>query len=308
MNKVWIGIVVLGVLAGCAGTQTEGTGGQGGMTPPGDEGVPASSSTGYAAIGDTVTDPNVVLSAITPTIFVGSDRNHELRQQVGTLAITDDPAVWIVTLDGVDVTLNLQSDGNYTGNTGTQEVVLAPGRASTGEEVALAYLTFFDASPDESAFSQIGFVVAGFNTDPDEVAALRGTATYRGSTSLVMTRGDSNNSYGFGPATFVADFAEGTISGEMTVNENGSSAGFEIEPTSITVASTPITGNSFTTEMTIATAGLGIDTVDTAVLDGQFFGANGAAVGGSYSATGTDDGGATTVILQGGFVADDAAP
>jgi hypothetical protein len=123
-----------------------------------------------------------------------------------------------------------------------------------------------------------------------------------------MTRGDSNNSYGFGPATFVPNFADGTISGEMTVNENGSSAGFEIEPTSITVASTPITGNSFTTEMTIATTGLGIDTLDAGVLDGQFFGANGVAVGGSYFATGTDDGGATAVLLQGGFVVDDAAP
>jgi|GEM_PF-5333562 len=307
MNKMWVGIVVLGVLAGCAGTQTVDTGGQDAMTPPVDEGVPASSSTGYAVSGNTVTDPNVVLSATTPTIFVGSDRSYEIRQQVGELTITEDPSVWIVTLDGVDVTLNLQSDGNYTGNTGTQEVILAPGGASTSEAVAIAYLTFFDTSPDDSAFSQIGFVVAGFNTDPDEVASQRGTVTYRGATSLVMTRGDSNNSFGAGPATFVADFVDGTISGEMTVNENGSSTGFEIEPTSITVASTPITGNSFTTEMTIATAGLGIDTVDTAVLVGQFFGANGVAVGGSYNGTGTDDGGATTVILQGGFLVDDAA-
>lgn len=95
----------------------------------------------------------MVLTAITPTIFVRSDRSYELRQQVGTLAITDDPSVWIVTLDGVDVTLNLQSDGNYTGNTGTQEAILAPGRAATGEEVALAYLAYFDTSPDDSAFS-----------------------------------------------------------------------------------------------------------------------------------------------------------
>lgn len=326
MNKTLIGIVVLGLLSGCAGSgggdvsggttgdstpgdQTSGggeTGGgdTGGSTPPATEGNDATSSTGFAVAGDTVSDPNVVLTAVSPIILSTADGTYQLLQQVEGLANTADPTVKVITLDGLEVTLTQQPDGNFVGTNGTEQIILVEGQGSAGNEVSLSYLAYFDTTDPDTAFSQVGFVVAGFNTDPSEVAALTGTVTYTGATSLVMTRGDSNNSYGFGPATFVADFDDGSISGEMTVSENGSAPGFEISETTLTVNSAPITGNAFTTDMVISTAGLGIDSVDQSQLDGQFYGVDGAAVGGSYFATGTDDEGATTVLIQGGFVAD----
>ncbi len=285
INFAFLGLAAL--TAGCASTRTA---------------VPA----GYANGVKTVDTPNLIFSSSGNGLLLDSAENPTGTGAVQvTYQETSDPDVVIATVSGQEFKLTWDgAKGLFYGTSadGSAEMALLPYTAgySADSQVSMgyAYIGFADGTHGATYYA------AGLKTDPVQMAALTGTATYAGYANLAIGHGTSNVSFGDGSLALAADFGAGTVSGSMTVSDSGSDPGFTIAPnTVITIDPATISGNGFNGTWSVANpANLALTSVGTTGLQGSFYGVNAADVGGSFNGTGVSADGVTPAYIFGGFM------
>lgn len=148
----------------------------------------------------------------------------------------------------------------------------------------------------------LAFMPLGANTDPAEIAALTGTATFSGAKStsadggaqiVVLHQDTAGGTVGMGTAdgdvTMTADFGAGTISGQIfnIVNTSADPTYGITSGSTLDLLSAPITGNTFNNGISGDATDLGMATITGGQAQGMFYGAGGSVVGGTFNLQGT---------------------
>ncbi|MEM9788537.1 MAG: transferrin-binding protein-like solute binding protein [Pseudomonadota bacterium] len=158
--------------------------------------------------------------------------------------------------------------------------------------------------PDTDPFGDVGVSLGsssfliGAETNPDQIAALSGSVTYKDGFVINPVVGGPNALQAL--VTLEADFGSSTISGDVELAQNGT--GLEV---GLELAPTAITGNGFAGDLTVGFCGEASCTSDSAI-GGVFFGDEGTEIGGliDLDVTTTDADGVTTDLIgSGAFVA-----
>lgn len=162
---------------------------------------------------------------------------------------------------------------------------------------------FRESTPN---YSNTGAFIVGYHTNPAQVAAQNGTATFNGITTLDA---DTNTlfGYGYGQVALTANFDSNTLTGTMNIVDSGSSSTTLVLPdTTVIINPTSISnisGNTFKADLGISFAATpgNTATVSQSGLEGGFYGVNAAGVGATYWATGTLNG--ENLYIQGALAA-----
>ena len=151
-------------------------------------------------------------------------------------------------------------------------------------------------------FIESSFIVYGFDTDPTTISAETGTARYDGAIRVSgyqdgIARGASGN------MSMTANFTDDTVSGSFNLGSMSGLTGAE----SYEMESTAITGNGFSGNISVVGSLQPGQTLQDAEYQGNFYGSDAEAVGGTIDMT-IQDGAESPIFIQGGFVADEVAP
>ncbi|MFQ1701481.1 transferrin-binding protein-like solute binding protein [Loktanella agnita] len=290
-------------LAACGGGGGGGGNGGGSSTPV--------AETGFAEPGDSVSQ-GITYRPKNVNVFI-------TRDQGATLDIDTDEPVRIefgdngtdetvrITVSGVVYRLTENADGEFRYNVGSTPMVMT--RQATSDNNAAELYTVFSAlrssipAPEGFAF------VVGHDTDPATVSAETGTATYRGvihanavsaDTTVYDTGAWLEDDLASGTITLNANFNSDNVSGEFSL---GNFDGVTTAETYI-VPSVSINGNGFSGTFTVEDGTLASgQTLENAEINGNFFGADTGAIGGTiYSEI--HESGEDTIYIQGGYLAD----
>ena len=208
----------------------------------------------------------------------------------------------VAIVNGQEITLDL-TGGPFTGSNANYNVTIEFLNQSTNAQVELSKFLITNTLTGETLSS---YAATGLATNPAQVAVLTGTGTYTGAAKLEVvhdTGASINYGYGAGTATINANFGTGVVFGTMAISDDGgSSAGYALSPTTILIDPTVITGNGFSTTLSIAAADLAMDVINTSDLDGTFFGVNAANVGGTFSVQGISNDTFSSAYITGGFI------
>ncbi|PJI91690.1 hypothetical protein BC777_0523 [Yoonia maricola] len=188
-----------------------------------------------------------------------------------------------------------------------------PADARAKENVAL--VQFFEFT-DEEELVGFGHVIAGLETNPDDLVALGatpdgGSVFYQGDFLGAATRLDSNDEpiladgqpvQVFGDVSIEASFSDMSLGGELEIGTyDGASFGVEFDDVDIV-------GNGFETSNTGVSCGEAVTSCSgTAQVGGAFFGVDAAEVAGlaEFDLSGFDDeGNGERLVGGGGFVAE----
>ena len=151
---------------------------------------------------------------------------------------------------------------------------------------------------NSASVSSSGHIVFGFDTNPTTIAAETGTATYTGTIRANGYQGN-NVSSASGNVTLNADFTGDTVSGNFNLSTLNGMTGAE----SYTMNTGDISGNGFDGTISVVGSLQSGQTLQSATYDGNFYGADAEAVGGTIFMT-IIDGMETPIYIQGAFVAD----
>jgi hypothetical protein len=155
----------------------------------------------------------------------------------------------------------------------------------------------FPDTPDLDIIA--GHIVYGFDTDPATIAAETGSATYTGSIRANGYQG-GNVSSASGTITLNATFdSTDTVSGNFNLGSLSGMTGAE----NYTLNTGDISGNGFDGTISVVGSLQSGQTLQSATYDGNFYGADAEAVGGTIIMT-IIDGAETPIYVQGAFVAD----
>jgi len=239
-------------------------------------------------------------SAETVTAVSNGTTPATVSQRDVSFAVTDTTQV-TVTIDGTPYVLDL--DGSFYRTTQGNLSVLFFLESLRYDDLEFGWLFQENLATGEA---EGGYIVWGFKTDPVEVAAQSGTATYTGQARFDVYNATTDE-YGSGSIQLVTDFASDTISGTMILSDiDGLAGGLGGLPdATVTINPAAITSNGFstTTSTVITGANLNGAVINPGTLEGTFFGSNAPRVGGTFSATGTNALG-DDLAVQGGFVAE----
>ncbi len=265
-------------------------------------------SSGYATVGDTIlTSDDVALKTKMPMIYFPGIGDREIVMRDVTLTQSNGGNTMTAAIDGDTYVMpwNVE-EGRWEGMLGSATAILYPGALAADDTVGSGYLANYDTTLGPDNFSYLGINVAGFNTDPGEVGAQTGTAAFTGRSRVIISHGGANNVFASGGAVLDADFDAGTIDGLLTVSTDFADvpANATADSSEITILPTTLDGGTFETTIALNPGDFGMEIFSGGDADGQFFGVDASGIGGFVSGAGTKDGGATDVLLQGGFVAD----
>ena len=278
-------------LAGCQ--STTGTG----PTP-----LPIPVAAGYADGTKNVDTEGLIFSSTTYAVNIIYPGVANLIGYNVSNRKTSVPANFILILDGQEIPLEKYGDNKFQSiyspshNYNVQAVYHG---ATTDGQVDLVEFIIDNSNTGRSIRTT---VASGLTTDPIQVNVLSGSATYTGIARLdVFHFGGTGR--GIGTATIDANFATGQVSGSMSiVDENTLSPTHSISPTTILIDPTTISGNGFSTTLSINAADLAMNSVNSSRLDGSFFGVNAVNVGGTFWAQGISSDGVSPVTMIGGFI------
>ncbi len=244
--------------------------------------------------------------ALSADPLTGASMFSGVQDTTLTYRTTDDPNVIVATLNGTDVTLTWDGVSSYTNADGS--ISATPKFNSADGQVAITTFGILDTA---SSSGFVGYLASGLTTDPAQVAALAaasGSANYIGSAQIGVVHGTAVSSASFsggtGTATLTADFGASTVSGSMTVSDDGSSSpGFAIAPgTVIAINPATISGNAFSGTWSVANpANLNLSSVSATGVSGNFFGVGAADIGGTFNGSGISADGTTPAYIIGGF-------
>lgn len=241
------------------------------------------SQTQYAISGGSVT-PTIASTNSASITFV-NDNTVRVNGETLTLSSTD--------------SINGEEQRNYTNGSGSEfSVILASGTTAT-QSVFSAKL-----KNDTSALISDTYIVSGFQTDPAQIPATA-TATYTGPVNMVLRQAttgsvDIDNLHTMqntaNGANLTANFGAGTVTGTLSgaVTSNGGISG-----TNTTLAVTAnISGNGFSGSTTQTAGSLNIQ---DGTIAGNFYGANAAEIGGTFSSAVNAGGGVTNNTVATGY-------
>ncbi|SMX25846.1 transferrin-binding protein-like solute binding protein [Boseongicola aestuarii] len=299
-----VGVLAI-TLAGCGG-------GGGGQVPIPGLAEPTASS-GYAEATSSLFEPSVTItrSGEAQHIMQGGalvDQKSIELMVSATGNIVNGQREFLVTYGGTPVILQWLADnsGWFVGSNGDLEIRAAPWIVTGDEQASLAWWNINDHGTEYFWGLQVG----GFNTDPDIVADRSDVfpVTFNGEGGVsVNAQDDSFWASAGGPATLIVDFNTGTISGSIELGHENNSGPLMISDTTLTIASMPITYNTFSGTASIVPADFGLSGIGTISVDGMFFGSTANAVGGEISGVGeaAPEYGSVTTYLNGAFLAEE---
>ncbi len=294
MFKLFLPVTLLVVLGACSGSSSL------------DDTGPISSN-GFASAENVDAPPSGATITLrqTPRILSNAGQNLELDKQTIVLETepVGDDVFFTLNIDGERYELapvggdNLRQRATFDGSTIELRAFLL------AQNVAVSEL--FVSIIDDNGREQLndGWVVYGLDTNPVDVAALSGEATYSGRLEATLRQAGFGAAIGEGDFDLSVSFENGTVGGSARVTDRGQpNATFDFEPIDITLQSTSIVGNGFS-------GGIAVDSdsfrssVSGGGYQGNFFGLDAAAVGGTAQGrlTATGDGTETFMVL--GFVA-----
>lgn len=269
--------------------------------------VAPTSSSGYATRSSFISRSNQTIS--TDITLIESLDGRPANRQIVQVGVELQPIAgsdgFTVTVSGQDVTVFWDADrGFYYGEAAGSSVSLyAINESETGQVATYwAFLTHDVADPSNGLY---GPVTIGINSNPAEVDALTGTATYNGRAGVAVSADDrSFHAYADGEIEITANFQSSTLAGEMALSEveNVREGDIEMNDVTILIDETSFAGNGFQTTMTVDPTDLGLASIGESEVSGQFYGHNGSDIGGSMNAFGTSENG-TTALIVGAFSA-----
>ena len=292
MRKFQITTVGLIALAGCQATTTSPTP----MPTP----VPVAA--GYADGTKDIFTEGLVFSTTAKALHLSGGaldlQNYNLSYRYS--AKTNQ---YFAIINGQEIALTYSAGSGYQGSNSNYSVSADYLDSTADNQVELTYFRGVHTATGEAYGA---YVAAGLPTNPTQVAALSGTATFTG-TAILEVLHDTGSSINFtggsGTATINADFGTGIVSGAMSITDDGTSdTGYAMSATTILIDPTAMTGNGFSSTLTVVAADLAMNSVTSSALDGTFFGVNAADVGGSFSALGISNDGTSAAYLTGGFI------
>ncbi len=245
----------------------------------------------------------LIFTSVSKSVHLNSGGTIDLQDYQVSYRNTSDRDIIVAIVNGQEITLNF-SGGKYQGSNSTYTVFVDSIDVSSDAQVELGNFRVTDGSTGES-FS--GYVASGLPSNPAAIGALAGSATYTGTVALEVLHDTGTSLFlgkGAGTATISANFSSGIVFGAMAITDNGASDfGYGLLPTNIQIDPTLISGNGFSTTLTIATpSDLAMNSVSSSALDGTFFGLNAADVGGTFSAQGVSIDGTSPAFITGGFI------
>lgn len=127
-----------------------------------------------------------------------------------------------------------------------------------------------------------GRFVAGYDTNPADLARVAGTADFNGGMAVALRNG-FDLAAGNGDITLTVDFDANTISGTGTlIDLNDANADFNFDPIAVSFDTTKYSGNGFTG--TISAPADDIDgTLTDATYSGRFYGPDAESAGGQIT-------------------------
>ena len=327
IDKLLCGSAAIALLAACGGAST------GGGTPsttfsttaPASAQAAALSTQGYAA-GTAVFDPTTYSYDATAHAFT-------LDTSTGTSTSIESFTLANVTPSSADFTYK----GNTSALTGTFPNFSGT-HPSFPQGISISFITSASSSggPKVALYSfeagtaggstvpnnpgDFGVIAVGPNSDPTNVTALTGAATYddggAARARIIVAHNNGgvfNHGQASGEITLTADFDANTINGQIfNITDTGSDSGYEItNGATITLDSGAITGNTFNNGLTIDGSQFGLSNVATGYASGMFYGSNGSptvgkggtTIGGTLGGTGTSSVTGGNAVISGGFVA-----
>ena len=233
MNKLFVSVSACLIVANCNATTTSTQ-----ITP-----MPA----GYADGIKTLTTEGLIFTANSKAGVTDSAGNTVLADATFEYRTTSDPNQIVATINGEDVTMTFDgSTGQYSGSSANYLALAVAIVNSADNQASLLGFQYDDTSAGSSTG---GFAASGLKTNPTEIAALSGTATFNGAAHLLILHGNASTggfSGGIGSVVLNADFGAGTVSGSMSIADDGTSGvGYVLSPTTITINPATISGNGF---------------------------------------------------------------
>ncbi len=269
---------------------------------PGDINTPA----GYADGTKTVATPYLQYTVTGKGVVTDSSGNISAADVTATIRtrITRD-VIWVM-----EPTRMWQSQYWNTGTNswlGWSADSYLVKETADGQARLIAYVM---GAQGTSAGNQDSYIIMGLPTRPSVVDAMSVGASYSGPARLAVHYADGAGGYGnaTGTAALNVTLAPGgppTLQGTMTFTPVGSdSAAHAIAPgTTITIDPATISGNGFATTLSLTPADIGLSSVATTDMSGQFYGPTAGIVGATFNGTGTAADGTTPVVFHGGLLA-----
>lgn len=217
-------------------------------------------------------------------------------------------------------TIDDSDEGNFTATFGGETItfldkigernggIVTDLREAAEGDFAKAVSIFSSAEANMMATGENteGFLITGFETDPDAIAALAPTGevtylgTLRGAGTLFEGEDLENAVIFSGVTTITADFGTGTVSGstDLVVGLDG-----DLDVT-LDFNGADITGNGFSTDLNVADCTAGLACTTDSQLAGVFYGPDANELGGlaAIDVTGTNDSGDTIRYVGGGAI------
>ena len=264
--------------------------------------------------GSSSTGPTVVpVSAsgfATAESLVGRGDVFEVDQALRTLEIEDG----VYVIDRQDIGFEIADDGSEVRVTIAGETYVTVPRGSDyayEDDNDFIFIQRIDTRVDEAEIVEVfallddnlnsSLIVIGDDTNPTEVAALNGGASFEGSI-YVDGRNELGDGFASGAIELDVNFDSNTVAGGFNLEDSGSSSAEFIIPTSAyDLDRTEITANGF--EGTISLTEGDIEgSISNATYSGRFFGQNAPTAAGQIGAVVTAEDQSTTVIT-GAFIA-----
>ncbi len=266
-------------------------------------------STGFARPGD-------VIDTGTRYTIRGTDRligltaaPDELGQTVRLTFEDDDTATLIVGTQRYTLAFN-ESTLDYRTESDTTFVSLSPIRTAESGTVETSYLAVFDL--ENGAGDNTGYLTYGVDTNPNEVDARTGQATYTGNIQILARQFDDDNgtnTYGVGDGIIVltASFDQDTVSGAFGIsNRDSFEGGLTIPNAEFVFDETDIDWNAFEGNWRANNDSLpdGM-TLTEGEYEGRFYGVDAISAGGTLTGMIEVEDEDNAIYLEGGFVLDE---
>lgn len=275
--------------------------------------------------GSSSSEPTLVpVTPISPSGFASETRGLE---DVATLNIVDQRRIVSdgtenLSLDVQDITISDLNNGNdeiaitIDGQTFVLEGIEGTSTFSFDDGTNLVEI-FSEGitTPDASVIGVFALLdgelnaaslVIGLDTNPDVIDALSGSAEFDGVVD-VTTRTGFTDGFGGGQIALDVDFDAMTVGGELEIFDIGNSSSETFIPNvTFDIAETDITGNGFETSLTF-NPDESLDQLDgtivSAGINGRFYGAEGATLGGQIFGEIDNGEGEFPTLVEGAYVA-----
>ncbi len=254
---------------------------------------------GYADGTKTVTTNGLTFETTNKALILDNSGSGGLGDYTFKYKTTANPNQVIAVVGGKDILLTYDSKTKaWSGSNASFYIERYIDFASASGQVAIGNYQITNKSTGEFTSAPL---LIGIETNPN---SLNGSATYDGP-SFLYVKHDSTDTWSEGTGTLSANFNSGTVSGSMTFpGAYGSYPTIISNPTTISIDPSTISGNGFSSTLSLTPADIRFSAVSSTVIDGKFFGVNGSDAGATFNGTGTSSIDGQPAVFLGAFIAE----